>query len=265
MGFSRDLCWFSGGVPPSSSSSKNDLKKVNLMTLMQNVRRIGLVGLVLVASSVSAFADTIISWDNGPNTTANAVTATASATAGSGNTAGTEIKTAGTGIALTNPVDGADNDLSPAYLTFDLRSTGAATVSGTSINQLFTGTFSIHNTASGGTVLVSGNITANLLANSGATSFNLSTASSGAFTGSLVTAGGFTTPFGIDLNLYKVSGFGTTSVSGTTTSTFTSARNAFGDVLGSTTAVPEPSTFALLGLGAAGLAFGAYRRRAAAV
>ena len=235
------------------------------MNLMQNVRRIGLVGLVLVASSVSAFADTIISWDNGPNTNANAVTVSNTATSGNGNTRGTEIKTTGTSVALVNPVDGASNDLSPAYLTFDLRSTGAATVSGSQINQLFTGTFSIHDTASGGTVLVGGNITANVLANSGSSSFNLSAAPSGAFTGSLVTAGGFSTPFGIDLNLFKVVGFGTSTASGVTGVTWTSARNAFGDVLGSTTAVPEPSTFALLGLGAAAMAFGAYRRRAAAV
>ncbi len=246
------------------------------MNLMQNVRRIGLVGLVLVTGSLSAFADTyFVNWDDGSD---KAVTATVGATNGNGGTYGTEIKA--TNVLLASPVtdqDGATISGTP-YITFDLKSTGAATGGSGTVNQNFIGSFSITNGA-GGTVLVGGPIFGNITASknaSGTTASinlgahagtNIGNSLTTAFTGSLVTAGSYTTPFGLDLTLANVVNLTTTGAGATRTTNFTSASVGAGDVFGTpgTSAVPEPSTFALLGLGAAAMAFGAYRRRNAAV
>jgi PEP-CTERM motif len=85
-------------------------------------------------------------------------------------------------------------------------------------------------------------------------------------TGSLVTGGGYTAPFGLDINLFAVAGLNKTTINGISTTTFARAKVAAGDVLGTvgSSPVPEPSTLSLLGLGAAGLVFGVYRRRMAA-
>jgi hypothetical protein len=69
-----------------------------------------------------------------------------------------------------------------------------------------------------------------------------------------------------DWQLYT---FKATASSNSTVLTFSGAAGAtfwgLDDVTVRSTAVPEPSTFALVGLGGLGMAFGAYRRRSCAV
>ncbi len=247
------------------------------MNLMQNARRIGLVGLVLVGSSVSAFADTILQWSTQTATGTTAVspftTATTSATSSFTGGAGTEISASG--VLLRGATDVNGNPIT-AYLTFDLKSTDAATTttvgSNTNISQDYEGTFSITSAASGGTVLVATtDIGGAVVARAGATSFNLNTYNNtiADFTGSLITGPNpaYVAPFGLDLNLYRVTNLTTTTVNGVKTVSFSPSNIGTGRVdatPGTPSAVPEPSTFALLGLGVAGLAVGAYRRRKAA-
>jgi hypothetical protein len=231
------------------------------MNFMKNVRQMGLLGLVFAASSASVFADAIIDWL--PNSTRN-ITATASATSSSTGGAGTEIK--GTNILLGSPTDTNGDPITAAYLTFDIKSTGA-NIGGSNIDQTFTGSFSITDSI-GGTVLAGGSIDSHIVALGGSTSFNLGVTTS-SLTGTLVTAGNgtlpFTAPFGIDMNLFRIVGSHDTVVGGVHTLAFTNAAIGTGELRGTINPVPEPSTFALLGLGAAAMAFGAYRRRAAAV
>jgi PEP-CTERM motif len=234
------------------------------MNFMQNVRRIGLVGLVLVASSVSAFADTIVGWDSQTSSTPKVI-ATVGATNSASGGAGTEISL--TNARLVNPVDNDGNPLlaAPAYLTFDLKSTSANTGSTGNLNQTFSGFFTIKD-GSGNLLVGSTGITAQINQQAGRSVVALNTNFTTDPTGSLVTAGNFVSPFGLDINLSNVSGLAATTVNGVSTTTWTSARVSSGDVNGTVGApVPEPSTFALLGLGVAGLAVGAYRRRNAAV
>ncbi len=242
------------------------------MNLMQNVRRIGLVGLILVAGNVSAFADlvNIISW-NAQTASSPTAVATVSATSGAGNTAGTEISL--TNAVLNGPIDGAGNavTVAPIYLSFDLRSTNANTGNSGHLLQDFAGSFTIKD--ANGVVLVNGaSITGEISQTTGRSTITLNTFFAADPTGTLITATnvqpyGYVAPFGVDINLGSASGLAATTINGVSTTTFTTAKLNAGDVQGTPgtapSPVPEPSTFALLGLGAAAMAFGAYRRRAA--
>ena len=158
------------------------------------------------------------------------------------------------------------NPTTQAYLTFDLKSTGDATTIPPSLGgiQSFIGSFKITSNADGsGTVYVasaSNALTGTLVATNGLITFPLSTTASSDLTGTLI-SDGFIGPFGVALQFSNVTpGFGLTTIGGhQTIRSFTSVVN--GTVTG--TAVPEPSTLSLLGLGAAGLVFSTYRRRKA--
>ncbi|MEI8016974.1 MAG: PEP-CTERM sorting domain-containing protein [Schlesneria sp.] len=240
------------------------------MNFMQNVRRIGLVGLTLVAASGSVFADAIIQWDKATP----AYTVSTGATLSSTGTAGTRISS--TNAVLTNPVFGSGDPVTPApvYLTFDLKSVGAATGSGTTgtangtIAQNFTGSFSIKD-ANGivllaGTGLTAGTIATNITTGSTNRNFGIFLAQGGDFTGTLAQqyeSGSF------DLNLnFSGKNVSAATVNGVKTLSFVANNNNGWGASSAegTPIVPEPSTFALLGLGVAGLAVGAYRRRQAA-
>jgi len=218
-----------------------------------------LAGIVAVgcATAFPALADnitnTIIGWNAG---SATAVSVRTSATSSYTSSAGTEIKA--TAYSLSSPVDNQGNSLPAAYLTFDFKSTGANTGAGSTVNQNFEGSFSIADAAANGNVLVAGgDVLANIAALAGATSVTLNTTVVSDLTGSLVTGGNFSSPFELGLSFYTLSGFGKTTVNGTSTTVFTSAKVDAGDVL--TVAAPEPSTLALAGAGIAGMM--AARRR----
>ena len=243
------------------------------MNFMQNVRRIGLVGLALVAANGAAFADSIISWDAG----SPAYTVTTGATNGAGNTAGTEISS--TNAVLTTPVFSNGDPVVPApvYLTFDLRSTNAATGSGTTgsatgqIKQDYVGSFSIKD--NNGTILLAGTgLTGNITTNGTSSNPSITTnrniglfMNQGTdFTGSLAPQY-LSGTFDLNLNFSGKTVFAATVGSTKTLSFVANQNNGWGaSSADGTPVVPEPSTFALLGLGAAGLAVSAYRRRKAA-
>jgi hypothetical protein len=95
------------------------------MTLTKTARQIGLLGLVVSASNVFAYADSIVSWDNQASTNSIPVSALVSATSGFGGTAGTEIRVINT--VINNSVDNNSDPISgaPIRMTFDFRSTDA--------------------------------------------------------------------------------------------------------------------------------------------
>ena len=101
-------------------------------------------------------------------------------------------------------------------------------------------------------------VTANIATTVGSTSFYLDATVVSDLTELLVTQGNFLSPFILDLSFSSVRGLAKSTVLGTSTTVFTSAKVASGDVLG-TAAVPEPSTLALAGAGIAGMM--AARRR----
>jgi len=242
-----------GGIRLVAQSIRKTNKKQ-----IKNEKTLATIVAVGYATAFSTFADTgsdpIISWSQGSST---AVQISANATASYTGSAGSEIKT--TAYHLAYPVDNSGNSISAAYLTFDFKSTGANTGSGSTINQNFEGSFSIADAASNGNVLVAGSdVTANIATTVGSTSFYLDATVVSDLTGLLVTQGNFLSPFILDLSFSSVRGLAKSTVLGTSTTVFTSAKVASGDVLG-TAAVPEPSTLALAGAGIAGMM--AARRR----
>jgi len=252
----------------------------------KNFRQLALAALVVVAGSVSAFADpifeNIITWNASASSTS--VTGTAGAGLSSTGGYGTEV-TGSTAVsfgAYSGFYQGYGNFASfptSGYVTFDLKSTDASTISSGTITQDFTGSFSVSSGANGtGTVYISGaSILGQISSAAGRSTLDLNPTTNPAptfdpntgvpaiFTGGQL--GGtlshpyYTNGFNIDLVLASVVGFKNNTTGPSHTTSFTSAGLSGGDVQGY---VPEPSTFSLLGLGAAGLAFGAYRRRKAA-
>ena len=251
----------------------------------QNFRQLALAALVVVSSSLVASADvvfeTIIAFET-PAGTARPITGVAGASNGYGGGYGTQIS----GTALV-PVDAyagsypagfiAGYPTGSIYETIDLKSTDLAAVSGTSFDQHFRGTFTLSSGANGtGTVYVTGEILSEINARTTNTTFSLNTTTNppgtgtsnppgdvftgGQLTGSLIRPY-YTNAFGVDLNLRLIQGLSIATSGSNKTIQFTGAAFDAGSVSGY---VPEPSTFSLLGLGAAGLAFGAYRRRNAA-
>jgi len=250
----------------------------------KNFRQLALAALVVVASSLVASADavvseTIISFENA---TTRTVTATVGATSSASGGYGTEIK--GTSSVVVDPYSGSypagfitGYPTGTVYETIDIKSTDFATGSPT-FSQDYSGTFTISSaTNGGGTVYATGSILGNITARAGNTTFSLNTTTNPAGTGpstnpqGAVFTGGqltgslirpyYTNAFGVDLNLRLVQSLALASSGGNSTVSFGGAAFDSGSVSGY---VPEPSTFSLLGLGAAGLAFGAYRRRKAA-
>jgi hypothetical protein len=239
-----------------------------------------LATLIFVSGSVPTFAgniyEEILDW--GSESITRSVLATASATSGFGGAPGTEIRgSILVPIAYVGSYSGAPFNQIPgnptfAYVTFNLKSTSDNTGIPGFINQDFEGSFKISSGINGtGTVFVSGSdITAYIYTPYvGISHFSLNTVPVADFTGSLIDNGQYTSSFGVDLSIYRILGLGSKLVNGHPTTTFFSASLNAGSVAGTTpqdpAPVPEPSTLSLLGVGAAVLAFGAYRRDAKGV
>lgn len=214
-----------------------------------------LAAVVFAASSVSAFADTIVNFSD--LSVGSKVKATASAT-GTVIQSGLNGSPSGIAIGFGGGVNNVPNNT--GFITFSLASTGVATTFAGGATQSFAGDFKITQNANGtGTVYVqsTGNaLSGTIFAANGTTSFQIGMESSSDFTGTLI-APGIVSPFGLSLQFSNVSlPFSTVVIGGKRTIRgFTSVVN--GTVTG---VVPEPSTISLLGLGVAGLAFGAYRQ-----
>jgi PEP-CTERM motif len=217
---------------------------------------------LFVASSVSAYADLIVSFsDLSPSNNVYGVATSA----------GTEIKSyAGStpgGIAISFGGGVYGNPSMNGYLTFDLKSTGAATSFTVGGHQDFTGDFKITSNQDGtGTVYVASSgsaLTGTSVGVNGASSFSFDADSSSDLTGTLVSGGLFTGPFSMSLHFASINPvFGLTTPSGGSLTIQSFNSVVTGTVSGS--AIPEPSTFALFGFGGAGFAINAYRRRKAA-
>ena len=255
----------------------------------KHFRQFALAALVVVAGSVSTYAGTvyeqILEYAPNINTDTKNITAVAGATNSFTHGIGTEISGSQqvSGLLYTGSYPNLSLP-STAYVTFDLRSTDDNTGIGVQLSQDFRGTYSISSGVNGtGTVYVHGDdILGNINTFVGENTLDLSAttnpapdydgngnpvvATGGVLTGSLIydpDTGDelYTNAFGIQLTLAHISGLSKTTKFGHSTVQFTSANLDAGSV---SAFVPEPSTFSLLGLGVAGLALGAYRRRKAA-
>ena len=230
------------------------------MRFMQNFRKIGLATLVLVVSAVAAQAANVTLLTFGDMAPVNDVD-------------GTQLTTSSTNIAASGisvRIGGPTISTQEAYMTFSLTTTTSASNindNGDGTYQFrqggYTGTFSITSGPGGsGTVLLAGNLAAGrTVSNTGDQSFSINSSTnpgSSGWTGSL--ASQFSSPFGWSFNFGNVTpGVGLSNT--TAPATISSFHSNVTGTFTATTTVPEPSTLSLLGLGAAGLAFGAYRRR----
>ena len=242
------------------------------MSFMQKFRQIGLATLVLLAGSVAAQAANVTLLTFADVTSTNDVTGTAL------NATQTEIRATGIQIHFGGGVSGIPNQT--GYMSFDIISTLGATVTldngdGTYMfsQHFFQGSFSITQNANlTGTNYLSGTIAkGTAVGTTGDQSFGINSNTNVAnapWTGTL--KNNFTGPFGWSFNLGNINGSGVDLTSYNTPTDPSTIASFTANVQGNFTAtkytspVPEPSTLSLLGLGAAGLAFGAYRRRNAA-
>ena len=240
----------------------------------KNFRQFALAALVLVGGSAAAFADanlatydTIIDFKQ-TSSTARDITIVSGANKSSTGGGGSEISV--TGLAVTVTYDGSypggvapytDTTLTSGFLTFDFKSTGAASGTTGAITQAFTGSFAL--TDGAGKTYVAGSNVALTFGTTVGTKTTAQTTTVSALTGTLIDNGQYKSPFGLDLNFFRqLSNTTVVSAGGVNTLGNNSLSLNGSDISGQQ--VPEPSTFALLGLGAAGLAVSAYRRRKAA-
>ena len=239
----------------------------------KNFRQFALAALVLVGGSAAAFADanlatydTIIDFSQ-TSSTARDITIVSGANKSSTGGGGSEISV--TGLAVSVNYDGSwgpgapytDTTLTSGFLTFDFKSTGAASGTTGAITQAFTGSFAL--TDGAGKTYVAGSNVALTFGTTVGTKTTAQTTTVSALTGTLIDNGQYKSPFGLDLNFFRqLSNTTVVSAGGVNTLGNNSLSLNGSDISGQQ--VPEPSTFALLGLGAAGLAVSAYRRRKAA-
>ena len=241
----------------------------------KNFRQFALAALVLVGGSVAAYADanlatydTIVDFHQTSATDRN-ITIVSGANNSSTGGAGSEISA--TAIAVSVNYDGSypggvapytDTTLTSGFLTFDFKSTGATSGTTGAITQNFTGSFALTDGA-GKTYIAGTNVSLVFGATVGSHATTQSSTTSTAFTGTLIGNGQYTSPFGVDLNFFRQLGNTTVTNIGGVNTLGNNTLSLNGSSL-SGQQVPEPSTFALMGLGAVGLAVSVYRRRKAA-
>ncbi len=212
---------------------------------------VGLVSCLVGASQASA--GTILVF--GQTSTAPAsFTATAS-----GST--TTLSATDIAVNLTN-LNGVGASL-PAYFNLNATNVSAATVSGGYIVESFKGTFEIYSkTGETGTNYLSGTFTGTLSGAENASSLTFNASSTG--TGQALTFTSAAIPYlasprGMSLSFTDVTPVNATTGNPATIGGFTS------NVGGTFSAVPEPTSALMLGMGAAVLGLGAWRKRAARV
>jgi hypothetical protein len=146
------------------------------------------------------------------------------------------------------------------FLDLHAVSTGVATLSGGEVTQDFSGSFSITSLAGGlGTNYLSGTFSDSIFGFAGGTGLTLQSSdppNSLAFTSSVIPAGALLAPSSLEFTFSNVTpGVGIVGLPGSTT-----LRSFTSSFTGSADAVPEPSTWAMMLAGFAGLGFLGFRQ-----